>query len=156
MTRSDPGFRHVEGSPADPVETWPAEAIQAAIERGSLSDWRRLAAATRSDPWGRVARIVEEVTGWGEHDGVDALLQRVVARARDDVDAAARAHYARQVREARQRTGLTLREFARLAGTSASRLSDYERGRTAPTTDVLGRIEHVARRHATGHPTPGV
>lgn len=148
MTRPAPGFRHVEGSPGDPVDTWPAEAIQAVVERGTLSDWRRLAEAIRADPWGRVARIVEEVVSWGEHYGVDPLMQRVIAKARHDVDAAGRARYAQVVREARRRTGLTLREFARLAGTSASRLSDYERGRTAPTTDVLGRIELVSRRHA--------
>jgi transcriptional regulator with XRE-family HTH domain len=32
-----------------------------------------------------------------------------------------------------------------LVGTSASRLSDYEHGKVAPTTDVLGRIEQVAQ-----------
>lgn len=148
MIASHPGFRNVEGSPDEPIEDWPAEAIQAALERGSLSQWRRLATAIRGDPWGRVARIVEDIAGWGELYGVDALMRRVIAGARRDVDAAARARYAAKVRAARQRTGLTLREFARLVGTSASRLSDYERARTAPTTDVLGRIEHVADVHA--------
>lgn len=38
-------------------------------------------------------------------------------------------------------------------GTSASRLSDYQRARTASTTDVLERIEHVAEVHA-GHQPP--
>ena len=33
---------------------------------------------------------------------------------------------------------MTLRQFARAAGTSASRLSDYEHAKVAPTTDVLG------------------
>lgn len=148
MTGSELVFRHVDASPDDPVETWPAEAVETALDRGTLSDWRRLAEAIRADPWGRLARIVEAATSWGEHYGADALMQRVVAGARRDVDAAARARYAQVVRDARARTGLTLRAFARLAGTSASRLSDYERGRTAPTVDVLGRIEHVARQHA--------
>lgn len=150
MTGSDPSFRNVEGSVDQPVEDWPAEAIQAVLERGSLSQWRRLAEAIRADPWGRVARIVEDVAGWGELYGVDALMARVIASARRDVDAAARARYAQQVRAARERTGLTLRDFARLVGTSASRLSDYERAHTAPTTAVLGRIEHVADVHARG------
>ncbi len=42
---------------------------------------------------------------------------------------------------------MTLREFALEAGTSASRLSDYERAKVAPTTDVLARLEHVAAAH---------
>ena len=42
--------------------------------------------------------------------------------------------------------GLSLRELAALAGTSASRLSDYENAKVAPTTDVLGRIEQVAEQ----------
>ncbi|QBI20778.1 XRE family transcriptional regulator [Egibacter rhizosphaerae] len=147
MTGSDLEFRHVDASPEDPVETWPGEAIQAALERGGLSDWRRLAAAIRADPWGRVARVVEEIAGWGELYGVDALMQRVIASARRDVDAAARARYAAVVRDARARTGLSLRAFARLVGTSSSRMSEYERGRTAPTTEVLGRIEDISGRH---------
>ncbi len=42
---------------------------------------------------------------------------------------------------------MTLRQFARAAGTSASRLSDYENAKVAPTTDVLGRLSHVAATH---------
>jgi len=34
-------FRNVDASPNDPVEDWPLEAIQAALERGSLKHWRR-------------------------------------------------------------------------------------------------------------------
>jgi hypothetical protein len=30
---------------------------------------------------------------------------------------------------------------------SASRLSDYENAKVAPTTDVLGRLRHVADIH---------
>jgi transcriptional regulator with XRE-family HTH domain len=36
-------------------------------------------------------------------------------------------------------------KFARAAGTSASRLSDYENAKVSPTTDVLGRLSHVQR-----------
>jgi DNA-binding transcriptional regulator YiaG len=140
-------FRNVDVDPASPVEQWPDEALDTALDRGSISDWRRIAAAIRADPWGRVARAVESIAQRGEHDGVDQLMMRVITRARCDVNLAARDRYAAVVRGARRRTGLSLREFARLAGTSASRLSDYENARTAPTTDVLGRIEEIAQRH---------
>jgi len=43
-------FRNTIASPDDPVDTWPFEGILAAVERGSLPDWRRLAAAIRADP----------------------------------------------------------------------------------------------------------
>lgn len=145
---SDLRFRHVDTRVDAPVESWPAEALQAALERGSLVDWRRLAAAIRSDPWGEVARTVEQIASWGEHGPVDRLMGAVVDRARADLDRRAREQYAARVRDARASTGLSLRAFARLAGTSASRLSAYESGATAPSTTVLGRIEHVARRHA--------
>ena len=40
-------FRNIDASPDDPVETWPFEGIIAAVERGALPDWRRLAAAPK-------------------------------------------------------------------------------------------------------------
>ena len=48
-----------------------------------------------------------------------------------------------------------MRKFAALAGTSASRLSDYENARVAPTTDALARLEHAGRvvvEHDRDHP----
>jgi hypothetical protein len=44
---SAPKFRNIAASPSDPVETWPFEGILAAVERGTLPDWRRLATAPR-------------------------------------------------------------------------------------------------------------
>ncbi len=137
-------FRNVDVVPGSPVEEWPDEAIETVMDRGSLSDWARLAAAIRSQPWGPLSRTVESVAGWDEHYGVDRLMLRVLATARRDYDAAGRARYAALIRSWRHATGLSQRAFARLAGTSPSRLSDYENAKVAPTTDVLGRIEGVA------------
>ena len=53
-------FRNIEASPEDPVQTWPFEGILAAVERGTLPDWRRLAEAIDADPWGPVAQQVIE------------------------------------------------------------------------------------------------
>lgn len=138
-------FRNVDVDLDAPVDSWPAEAIETLLGRGSLSDWRRLGVAIRANPWGPAARTVENIVGWGEHYGVDALMAEVISDARAQVGTAARQRYASRIRRWRETTGLSLRAFARLVGTSASRLSDYERGKVAPTTDVLGRIEHVAR-----------
>jgi transcriptional regulator with XRE-family HTH domain len=145
-------FRNLEFDAKSSVDEWPMEAIETLIDRGSLSDWRRLADAIRRNPWGPAARRVETIVAWGEHYGVDALLCTVLRRAREQVDQRGRAHYAAQIRSWRAQTGMTLRQFAVVAGTSASRLSDYENEKVAPTTDVLGRLAQVASIHATAHP----
>jgi DNA-binding transcriptional regulator YiaG len=141
-------FRNLEFDATSPVDAWPAEAIETVIDRGSLSDWRSLADAIRRNPWGPAARTAETIVAWGEHYGVDALMSGVIRHAREEVALRGRARYAAQIRSWRAQTGMTLRQFALAAGTSASRLSDYENAKVAPTTDVLGRLSHVAATHA--------
>lgn len=137
-------FRNVEIDVEAPVATWPAEALEIALDRGGLSDWRRLTHEIRRSPWGSVARTVEELARHGEHGGVGATMLRVVARARQDVVDRGRLRWAARLRARRAATGLSMRELATLAGTSASRLSDYENARVSPTTDALARLEHAA------------
>ncbi|MFI4992785.1 MAG: hypothetical protein ACHQCH_04100 [Solirubrobacterales bacterium] len=84
-------FRNVDFDTTQPLDRWPAEAIETIIDRGSLSDWRELARAIRRDPWGPAARTVETVAGWGEHYGVDALMSSVIRRAREEIVTAGRA-----------------------------------------------------------------
>jgi len=141
-------FRNLDLDTTQPVDRWPAEAIETVIDRGSLSDWRQIADTIRRNPWGPTARTAETVTAWGEHYGADALMSSVIRRAREDLTLRGRADYAAQIRSWRAQSGMTLRQFARAAGTSASRLSDYENAKVAPTTDVLGRLNHVAATHA--------
>lgn len=140
-------FRNVEFDASAPIDDWPAEAIETLIDRGMLSDWRRLAEAIRRNPWGPAARTAENIASWGEHYGVDALVSGVIRGARDQVSRQGRAGYAAEIRAWRAETGLTLRSFAEQAGRSASRLSDYEKAKVAPTTDVLARLRHVADLH---------
>jgi len=143
-------FRNLDFDRSEPLDWWPAEAIETVIDRGSRSDWRQLADAIRDNPWGAAARTAETVVGWGEHYGVDVLLCNVIRHAREDLTQRGRATYAEQIRVWRAETGMTLRQFAKAAGTSASRLSDYENAKVAPTTDVLGRLNHVAVTHTLG------
>lgn len=143
-------FRNLDFDLSLPMDEWPAEAIETVIDRGALSDWRRLAQTIRHNPWGPAARTAEIVTGWGEHYGVDALIGGVIVRAREEIAHRGRAEYAAQIRSWRTDAGMTLSQFSRAAGTSASRLSDYENAKVAPTTDVLGRLRHVADTHTHG------
>jgi DNA-binding transcriptional regulator YiaG len=147
-------FRNLELDTTQPLDRWPAEAIETVIDRGSLSDWRQLAEAIRRNPWGPAARTAETVTAWGEHYGVDALMAGVIHHAREELTRRGRAEYAAQIRSWRTQSGMTLRQFARAAGTSASRLSDYENAKVAPTTDVLGRLSHVANTRARSRAQP--
>lgn len=66
----------------DPVETWPVEALETAMDRGGLQEWRRIAAAIRRQPWGPVAESVGSILTYSRPYGVDLLLERVIATAR--------------------------------------------------------------------------
>lgn len=143
MPTIDAPLRNVRFDPAGPVSDWSAEVIETVLDRGSLSDWRLIAAEIQRMPWGRVARQVAEIVSWSEHYGVDELMSAVIDRARQRFDASARQRYASMLRERRLAAGITQAELAEAAGTSTSRLSAYETGAVAPTTTVLGRIEAV-------------
>ena len=137
-------FRNVDVTPAAPVESWPTEGILAAIERGSLSDWRRIVAAVRRDPWGPVARRLEQALEVSEAYGTRPLLERALARARADATAAERTEVARRVRALLDASGLSRAAFAASIGTSAPRLSTYLSGKVAPSSTLLVRMERVA------------
>ncbi|MEX2448811.1 MAG: helix-turn-helix transcriptional regulator [Solirubrobacterales bacterium] len=139
-------FRNVDASPDDPVSEWPQEAIQTALERGGLSHWRRLAAAIQDDPWGPVARRVEEVLTYSQPYGVAETMERVIARARKSAEAAERKEVAAEVDRLVRDSGLSRAEFASRIGTSASRLSTYVNGKVTPSAALLVRMRHAVRR----------
>jgi len=137
-------FRNVGASPDDPVAQWPQEAIQAALERGSLSHWRRLARAIRAEPWGPVARRVEEVLTYSRPYGVAKAMERILARAREAAEASERGAVAAEVARLVDESGLTRSEFASRIGTSTSRLSTYATGKVTPSAALLVRMRSVA------------
>jgi hypothetical protein len=80
-------FRNQAITPAAPVSQWPTEAVHTALERGDLSDWHRLAAEIRSDPWGRTARQAEEVLTHARPYGLAEAMETVLARTRARAEA---------------------------------------------------------------------
>jgi DNA-binding transcriptional regulator YiaG len=82
-------------------------------------------------------------TAWGEHYRPDALMSNTIRHARQDITRGERAAHAAQIRSWRTPSGMTLRQLARAAGTSPSRLSDDENAEVAPTTDALARLKHA-------------
>ncbi|MEA2009751.1 MAG: helix-turn-helix transcriptional regulator [Actinomycetota bacterium] len=137
-------FRNVDASPTDDVRTWPYEALVIVIDRGLVDDWRPILAELRRSPWGRVARRVERYLSYREPDGAGALFALAIERARVDDERADRAAVAARVGVAVARSGLTNAEFARVVGTSASRLSTYLSGKVTPSAAMLMRIERAA------------
>lgn len=139
-------FRNVDAHPSDLVERWPTEAIRTALERGSLTHWRRLVRAVRREPWGGTARRLEAALQSSRPYGVAPLLSSVLQRARADAERSERDEVARRVRGHLERFGGDRATFAESIGTSTSRLSTYLTGRVAPASTLLVRMERVADR----------
>ena len=138
-------FRNVDVSPDDPVAEWPLEAVQTALERGGLSQWQRLASAIRAQPWGPVARGVEEVLSYSRPYGVALAMERTISLARKEAEAEERKSVAAEVDRLVRESGLSRSQFASQIGTSASRLSTYATGRVMPSAALLVRMRWAAR-----------
>jgi transcriptional regulator with XRE-family HTH domain len=147
-------FRNITASPEDPVQTWPFEGVLAAVERGTLPDWRRLARAIRADPWGPVAQQVLEAVRLSRPYGTTELLEGVVKRARDMAADSERAEVATEVRSLVSASGLSQQDFAARLGTSRSRLSTYMSGKVVPSAALVVRMRRVASR-ASAWLSPG-
>ncbi|MGH3300233.1 MAG: helix-turn-helix domain-containing protein [Streptosporangiaceae bacterium] len=141
-------FRNLTTSPDDPVETWPFEGILAAVERGTLPDWRRMATVIQADPWGPVAQQVIEAIRLSRPYGTAELLEGVVSLARNLAADSERAEVASEVRRLVNDSGRSRHEFAERIGTSRSRLSTYASGQVVPSAALMVRMRRVARDRA--------
>lgn len=141
---SEVAFRNVEGSPEDPVAVWPYEALVAVLERGGVRSWRPVLAEVRRQPWGPVARRVEQFVAYSDDAPLVALLRRALKDARTGAEERERRTVAEQVRRCIDRSGLNAAEFAARIGTSASRLSTYRSGKVTPSAALMVRMESCA------------
>ncbi len=141
-------LRNVEADLAAPVAEWPFEAVLAVLERGGITLWSRLATQIRADPWGPVARKVEEALEIAHPYGVEPLLRAIVSSSRAQREQAERQEVVARIRGAIAASGLTRAQFAERIGTSASRLSTYATGRVVPSAAMLIRIEELGRAAA--------
>ena len=139
-------FRNLTVTPADPVADWGVEGLLAAVDRGSLPDWRRIADAVRAEPWGPLTTQLLQALELAEDRGVTATLQRVVARAREEVEQSAREEVHYRLSALVAESGLTAAEFAARLGTSPSRFSTYLSGKVVPSAALVVRAEGVADR----------
>jgi predicted XRE-type DNA-binding protein len=139
-------FSNLAASPDDPVETWPFEGVLAAVERGTLPDWRRLSRAIQADPWGPVARQVLEAVHLTHPFGTAELFEGVVGHARKLAIKSERAEVAADVTTLVRESGLSQQEYADRIGTSRSRLSTYMSGKVVPSAALLVRMRRLAER----------
>ena len=142
-------FRNIDASPDDPVQTWPFEGVLTALERGGLSQWRRLVAAIYAEPWGQVARYVEQALAISHPFGVAEVMTEVIAHARAGAEEAERLEVAAAVRKLIAGSGRTQARFAADIGTSPSRLSTYASGKVVPSAAMLARMRRAAADSST-------
>lgn len=136
-------FRNVDVDPMSPVHTWPFEALVTIIERGTVGDWLVLTREFDRDPWGPVARQVEEFLAYERPYGVAPLLERALARSRREAEARERAEVAAEVTALVERSGLSLAELAGRVGTSRTRLSTYRSGGVVPSAAMMSRLRRT-------------
>ena len=136
-------FRNIDASPDDPVETWPFEGVFTALERGTLPDWQRIAAAIALDPWGHVARQVEDALHMELPYGVAPLMRSTLEHIRRERTTAERDEVAREIHRRLDDTGLSRADFALRIGTSSSRLSTYLSGSVTPSAALMVRMRSL-------------
>lgn len=132
-------FRNLDVTPDDPVELWGVEGILTVLERGGLAHIRRVARAALGDPWSEVAEDLAEAIQLTSSPAA-AQLAELLERARGGPAA----EVAHRISTCIAVSGLTLRQYARRVGTSASRLSTYATGKVTPSAAMLIAIERVA------------
>lgn len=138
--------RNVDFDPTSDVESWPYEALVTVIERGTIGDWLLLTVAIDRDPWGVVARQVEDYLACEQPYGVAPLLARAIVRARAQMQDREREEVAAEVGRLISRSGLAMAELASRVGTSRSRLSTYRSGRVVPSATFLNRLRRVVNQ----------
>ncbi|MCL1898412.1 MAG: helix-turn-helix domain-containing protein [Micrococcales bacterium] len=132
-------FRNLTGNSDWPVGKWGVEGLLAVIERGAIDDWRIITCAVRRDPNGQISADLEEALDLAEGRGGASLVARALA----DSKVGPGATVARRMRHDVRRTGLSLRQFAALLGTSHSRLSTYLSGQVTPSAAIAVKSARI-------------
>jgi ribosome-binding protein aMBF1 (putative translation factor) len=138
-------FTRLTTSWHDPIDQWPYEAVVTTMERGLVSDWQPILRELRARPFGRIARYVTHYAKNPDDKAAAAFFAEALRRARVSQEEREREEVIRRIRRAIDATEVSQADFAKLIGTSASRLSTYLSGQVTPSAGMLVRIENVAR-----------
>ncbi len=143
MPAPDLLFRNIDVDPSADFCDWPTEAINTAIERGSLRHWSRIAAAIGRDPWGPVTRRVEEVLASTRPYGVAVGMDHHIVEARTRAVAEEKSQVSAELRSLLEDSQLSAAQFASRLGTSPSRLSTYLSGQVVPSATLIVRARRI-------------
>ena len=131
-------FRNIDTTPDDPVRDWGVEGMTAALDRGGLDDWSKLARAVVEEPF--LEATLENAIGDAETGSAAAYVRLLIKHLRRTPSQVA----LDRLRDAFYRTQLTQGEAAALLGTSRSRLNTYLTGGVTPSMDILVAMEQLA------------
>lgn len=143
----------VDPSRPGPLLTSPEEAARA-WDHGGLSAWRGQIAIIASNPWAPYGNELRELALAADRTETVHAIDEAIKVYRSRFERRERELVAREIRELVAMSGLSQREFAALAGTSASRLSTYVNGLVTPSATMMVRVRRVSelvqRRRADG------
>lgn len=122
-------------TPEEVARTW---------DLGGLPAWRGQVAIIASNPWAPYANELKELALAADRPAPVHALDEAVKVYRTRFERRERELVAREIRALVAVSGLSQREFAALAGTSASRLSTYVNGLVTPSATMMVRIRRVS------------
>lgn len=144
----------VDPSKPGPLLTTPEEVIRV-WDHGGLRAWRGQVAIVASNPWAPYGNELKELALAADRPAPVHAIDEAVKVYRSRFERRERELVAREIRQLVAMSGLSQREFAAMAGTSASRLSTYVNGLVTPSATMMVRIRRVSelvqRRRANGH-----
>lgn len=121
MTDRLPFLRHLDYGPDAAVEDIGLAGLQAILDGGDAEDWRPVLVSVRRDPWGPVARRVEQLLAHLESYGTASALAGWLDRCRAGVH-----ERPLSLAELRQAAGLSQRDVMRRLGVSQAQVARVE------------------------------
>lgn len=120
--------------------------LRTLVATRGADQWRRVLAQVAACPWSPCTTHLTALARSADLDRPLAdLIEKCATFYRERSAEAERRDVAKEVRRLVAVSGCTQREFARYAGTSASRLSTYASGRVTPSATMMLRIVSVSR-----------
>ena len=113
-------------------------------DHGGLAAWRGQIAIIASNPWAPYGNELRELALAADRPETVHAIDEAVKVFRSRFERRERELVAREIRQLVAMSGLSQREFAAMAGTSASRLSTYVNGLVTPSATMMVRIRRVS------------
>ena len=133
----------VDPSKPGPILRTPDEVVWT-WDNGGLRAWRGQVAIIASNPWAPYGNELKELALAANRPAPVHAIDEAVKIYRSRYERRERELVAREIRQLVAMSGLSQREFAAMAGTSASRLSTYVNGLVTPSATMMVRIRRVS------------